>query len=126
MAIIALREDGVMTAGVKKVKLLDTKRCWKDWMRLGSLNKVRSLLEINPQTMKLPTPSGIEKAAFRWALTNQTEARKDLAFAWQEIGMVLTDEDWKKFLVDKAGLIHYDSPGRLHEFLVENELLQYA
>lgn len=119
-----------MTAGVKKVKLLDTKRCWKDWMRLGSLNKVQESLEkeglINQETMRPPTPAGIEKAAFRWALENQNEARKDLEYAWHEIGMVLTDKDWKQFLTDKAKLTYYATPIKLQNFLVLHKLSQYA
>src|SRR5215207_323588 len=81
----ASREDEDMTAGINTMKLLDPQRCWTEWIRLGSLNRVRELFHDeglrHPRTKVVPTISAIEKAAYRWALTNLDEARQDLEFA---------------------------------------------
>ena len=116
-----------MTAGIRTISVLDPERCWREWVRLGSLNKVRNLFDDeglrNPRTMRVPTISAIEKAAFRWALGNLEEARRDLVRAWQAEGEVLTDERWKEFLKDKAILAYYLQPRRLERFLEQHQLV---
>jgi len=90
------RKDEDMTVGMSAISILDPYRCWKEWIRLGSLNRVRDLFDNeglkNRRTMKVPTISAIEKAAFRWALVNQDESKKDLTYAWQTEGEILTEE----------------------------------
>lgn len=117
-----------MTAGIRSSSILDPGRCWKEWMRLGSLNKVRHLFATeglrNQRTMKPPTISAIEKAAYRWALKNLDEAKKDLAFAWQAEGELLTEERWNQFLYDKAHLAYFVQPKKIQTFLEERELVR--
>ncbi len=114
-----------MPAGLKNKQFLDPKQCWKDWnIHEGSLGAVQKKLvregNLNPKTDQPPTISGIEKAAFAWALENQEEARKDLEFAWSREGHVLTEEDWREFLRNAARLVFYQRPNRLQNFMSEN------
>ena len=119
-----------MAAGLMSRGWLDPKRCWKDWhVRLGSLNKVQDDYlrkgEFNQKTGRPPTLSGIQKAAYSWALRNQEEARKDLEYAWMKEGVILTEEDWKKAMVRAARLIFHQRPKRFDRFIVQNGLHQY-
>jgi hypothetical protein len=112
-------------AGLKNKQFLDPKQCWKVWhVSGGSLGAVQIQLvregKINPKTDRPPTKSGIEKAAFGWALENQSEARKDLEFAWSKQGVILKEEDWREFLKNAARLVFYQRPNRLEEFLSRN------
>lgn len=116
-----------MAPGLRSKGFLDPKTCWKEWNNVeGSLGAVRKKFVqkgiLNEKTGKPPTNSGIEKAAFMWALYNQKEARKDLEFSWQREGRILTDDEWKKFLINAANLVFYQRPNRLSEFLSENGL----
>ncbi len=115
-----------MRAGLMGKKLLDTKECWELWHKIGSLKGVQNYLlqkgVINQRTGRPVTVAGIEKAAFTWALENQETARKDLSYAWQQEGFILTDDEWRKFLVKKARLIFYQRPGRFGKFISDNGL----
>jgi len=119
-----------MTAGMSTLNILDPERCWKEWIRLGSLTKVQNLFDLeglrNPRTLRVPTLSAIEKAAYRWALENQEEARRDLEFAWASEGEVLTEERWIGFLVDKTKLAYFVQPRKIERYLEKHDLLQYA
>lgn len=110
--------------------ILDPERCWKEWIRTGSLNEVRKVFERegikNPRTLEPPTLSAIEKAAYRWVLNNQEEGRQDLEFAWSSQGQVLNDFKWKQFLASKAKLAYFVQPRKIEKFLTENGLLEYA
>lgn len=116
-----------MTVGMSLIAILDPKRCWKEWIRLGSLNKVRNLFQDeglrNPRTLRVPTISAIEKAAFRWALENLEEAKTDTTYAWQTEGIMMTEEMWREFLVDKARLAYFVQPRKTQRFLEENQLV---
>lgn len=116
-----------MPAGLRNRGFLDPKTCWKEWhVTEGSLKAVQEKFLkqglINDKTNNAPTKSGIQKAAFSWAIKNQAEAHKDLEYAWKRAGFVLTDEDWKQFLRDAARLTFYQRPRRLKEFLSQNGL----
>lgn len=119
-----------MTAGLLTISILDPERCWKEWIRLGSLSKVRDLFYDeglrNPRTTRVPTLSAIEKAAYRWALENQEEAKIDLKHAWSTEGEILTDEDWRKFLADKANLAYFVQPRKARRFIERHGLEEYA
>lgn len=109
---------------------LNGEQCWKKWTRLGgSLKTVREELikegVENPKTGAPPTITGIEKAAFLWAISNPAEARRDLERAWLDHGEILTDERWKVFISDAAKLILAQSPERLEQFLADNNLQAY-
>lgn len=90
-----------MTTGLRGT-YLDPKDCWKSWIELGSLLKVqRKYIKQDvksPQTGTYPIIQSIEKSAKRWAVNNLEEARKDLTYAWQRRGEVLTDEKWNEWL----------------------------
>lgn len=116
-----------MPAGLKNRGFLDPRTCWKEWhVGAGSLGAVQDKFLkdglINNKTNSVPTKSGIEKAAFAFAIEHQDEARKDLAYAWEKEGHILTDADWKQFLKDAARLVYYQRPRRLQEFLTRNGL----
>lgn len=121
------KDKDKMTVGMSIISILDPKRCWKEWIRLGSLNKVRGMLEDeglrNPRTMRVPTISAIEKAAFRWALENLAEAKEDTTYAWQTEGIMMTEEMWREFLVDKARLAYFVQPKKIQSFLEEHQLV---
>lgn len=125
--ILERKDEENMTVGMSAIAILDPKRCWKEWIRLGSLNKVRNLLNDeglrNPKTMRVPTISAIEKAAFRWALENLEEAKEDTTYAWQTEGIMMTEEMWKEFLADKARLAYFVQPRRVQSFLEEHNLV---
>lgn len=116
-----------MTVGMDTLSVLDPKRCWKEWIRLGSLNKVKRLFEDeglrNPRTLRVPTVSAIEKAAYRWALENMDEAKQDMTYAWKTEGVMMTEEMWTDFLVKKAHLAYFVQPRRIQNFLEENQLV---
>ena len=118
-----------MTTGLGVISILDPERCWREWIRLGSLHKVQNKFEDeglrNPRTLRVPTISAIEKAAYRWALENLEEAKKDLEYAWNQIGEVLTEERWQEFLVDKAKLAYFVQPKKIERFLEQHQL-EYA
>ena len=125
--MIEERKDEYMTVGINTISVLDPQRCWKEWARLGSLNKVKRLFEEeglrNPITMRVPTISAIEKAAYRWALTNQEEAKKDLSDAWKTEGIFMTEEMWRDFLAKKSHLAYFVQPRKRQRFLEENQLV---
>lgn len=114
-------------AGLKNKGFLDPKQCWKEWhIHAGSLGAVQDKFLkdglINEKTGNAPTKSGIEKAAFSWALQNQIEARKDLEYAWEKEGFVLADANWKQFLFDAARLVFHQRPRRFQRFIEQNDL----
>ena len=115
-----------MTAGIPVRTYLNPERCWKEWVRLESLQKVRNLFEseglINQRTQRPPTISAIQKSAYGWALENLEYSKEDLRHAWGTIGEVLTEEKWKEFLLSKAKLAYFLRPERLEKFIRENEL----
>lgn len=116
-----------MPAGLLNRGFLDGKTCWKMWhVTEGSLGEVQKKFladgKINEKTGRAATKSGIQKAAFSWAIMNQKEARKDLEFAWAKLGHILTDEDWKTFLVNAGKLVFHQRPRKLQEFLIGNDL----
>lgn len=118
-------------AGLKNKGFLDPKTCWKVWhSENGSLSKVQDKMiregNINYKTGRVATKSGIEKAAFMWAIKNQAEARKDLEKAWASEGFPLTDEAWKQFLAGAGRLVFYQRKNSLKEFIEENNLQDYC
>jgi hypothetical protein len=116
-----------MTAGMSTISILDPERCWREWMSLGSLPKVRNLLDKeglkNRYTQRVPTISAIEKAAFRWMLENLEESRKGLEYAWSREGAILTDEKWNEFVVSAAKLAYFCQPRKLERFLEKHSLV---
>src|SRR5215207_73764 len=111
-----------MPPGLRDRTLLDGKECWKLWnVELGTLNAVRRKFRedglINPKTGEPPTASGIEKAAFYWAIENKTEARKDLERAWLKEGLILTESEWERVLNNMAKLVFHQRPRRYERFV---------
>lgn len=121
------KDEEKMTVGISIFSILDPQRCWKEWIRLGSLNRVRNLFEDeglrNPRTLRVPTISAIEKAAYRWALENQVESKEDMRYAWRTEGIEMAEETWREFLTDKAHLAYFVQPRKIQRFLEENQLV---
>lgn len=120
-----------MPAGIPTKPYLNSEECWKDWIvKFGTVGRVRNehirLNRINPRTDRVATEQGIKFAAIRWALVNQAEARKDLAFLWSKSGHVLDDEHWKKWLVNSARLTYQRKPEQYKQFIIQNGLQQYV
>ena len=116
-----------MSAGTRDIIMLDQKECWKLWhVQLGTLNATQRYFRdkgiINPKTGNPPTKSGIEKAAFSWAIENPDEARIDLERSWMKEGIILTDEEWGRVLTKMGKLIFYQRPGRFKRFVEKNRL----
>lgn len=119
-----------MPAGLRNRGYLDPETCWKEWcIHSGSLKATQEKLYNsgvrNPRTDEPPTKSGIEKAAFMWAIQNQDDARKDLEYAWQKEGQVLTDEKWREFLANASRLVYFQRLHRHEAFLREYKLEEY-
>lgn len=116
-----------MVAGMSTISILDPERCWREWIALGSLTKVMNLFEQeglrNPQTQRVPTISAIEKAAYRWMLENLDEARRGLEFAWSSEGVILTDEKWNEFVIEKARLAYFVQPRKFERYLEQHNLV---
>ena len=120
-----------MAPGLRNKGYLNPKECWKDWnVNLGSLGEVQkdhlSKRKTHPVTDQAPSKSGIEKAAFGWALYHQDEARKDLEYAWQRQGVILTDEDWYRWLINAASLFFYRRPIPFNKFVAQFGLQRYV
>lgn len=114
-----------MTTGLMNRGMLNPKQCWKDWsIHLGTLQAVRDKLKeegnVNPKTGEPPTISAIEKAAYRWAIYNQEEARRDLEYAWSKEGVIVTDGKWLDFIEKASGLVFYQRPKKLARFDAQN------
>jgi hypothetical protein len=118
-----------MRAGLGFSKYLNPKECWKLWHSLGGLSRVREHFlkkgVVNPKTGNPPTIAGIEKAAFAWALENKEEARKDLAYSWQQEGHVLDDEKWDDFLYRTAKLVFYQRHKKFSRYIEANGLQRF-
>lgn len=116
-----------MTLGMTTQSILDPRRCWKLWIEEGSLSKVRGIFAdeglINPNTLRPPTLSAIEKAAYRWALDNLDDARDDLEYAWNSVGKTLTEKDWRQFLSKKIRLAFFLQPRKIERYLVKHDLV---
>ena len=115
-----------MTPGIPLRIVLDTERCWKEWVRLESLKKVQRLFESeglrNPRTQRVPTISAIEKAAYRWALENLETSKEDLRKTWSTIGEPLTEEKWREFLKTTANLAYFLQNKKREDFMKEHDL----
>jgi len=112
---------------------LDEKRCWDMWWSdEGSLNGVARQLEnegiVSQRTMKRYTPSAIRHAAWRWALRkeNQAQAYSDINRKFSRSGRFLSEEDWKKVLVESARFVWAMTPRKAEKFIVQNGLQRYA
>ena len=120
-----------MVAGLRQESLVDEKRCWEEWARLGSLGEVSLLFEregIKNQVKGTPpTKSTIQKAGYRYALKNQEDARRTLAAAWRNRNKpeILTEEKWKVILARGAKLAIPDRK-RYESFIAQNALQAYA
>lgn len=110
-----------MTTGLRGT-YLDPKDCWKSWIELGSLGKVQAKYIKqdlkSPYTGRYPIIQAIEKSAKRWAVNNIEEARKDLTYAWQRRGEVLTDEKWNIWLNSAVHNIFNGSTAGLRRYIV--------
>lgn len=114
-----------MTTGLRST-YLDPKECWKSWIELGSLNKVQAKYiredVRSPRTGTYPIIQAIEKAAKRWAINNPEEARKDLAYAWQVKGEILTEEKWNTWLNSAVRNVLGRSQPSLRRYVVRHGL----
>lgn len=112
---------------------LDEKRCWEMWWSdNGSLKGVAKQLEdegiVSSRTMKRYTPSAIRHAAWRWALRkeNQAKAYLDVNRKFAQSGRFLTEEEWKKVLVESAKFVWAMTPKKIDKFIAQNGLQQYT
>lgn len=116
-----------MAIGIsRKRKLLDGKLCFDLWVEVGSLQKVAKVLRdrhgmVNPTNGKLFTPMGISESAWVYALENPLEGRKGVTEVWRRDGLLLSDRDWGKLVIDKArGLF---GRKRLARFMAQHSYL---
>lgn len=111
-------------------QILEPQKCWEDWIRLGSLTKVRNEYEeaglVSRRTGSAPNESAIQKSAYVYALGNLNVAKERFEFECRERGIVPTEEMWKKKLYRIAWLLYYQRPGRMSEFVSEHGLEAYA
>ena len=120
-----------MTRLFRARNLLDEKFCWKEWQKpKGSLLKVITDLnsqgKLNPDTGRPFTPSGIQKAAFRWALDNIEEARRDVEYKLNTDGRTLSERAWKEFLYDMTKLACQTEPRKFERYVAKLGLQGYA
>jgi hypothetical protein len=59
---------------------LDREQCFKLWLQLGTIRRVRAYLEangvVNPTTGERPSEIGVRASAWKWALYHPEEARQ--------------------------------------------------
>ena len=111
--------------------LLDEEECWKLWIAPeGSLPKTIKRFnaegKLNPRTGRPFSPSGIEKAALRWAIKNPVEARRDLETKLYSWGETITDDDWHQYLYDAVKTAHKTEPRKIERLVNRLGLQKYA
>ena len=92
---------------VPRTKGIIPKIAFESWMRAGSLEKaalhmMNQLDMYNKKTGKPFTQFGVRHAACRYIALNHVEVRPVLEQAWADAGVVITKEEWEKFVVDIA------------------------
>lgn len=104
---------------------LDDKECFDLWVELGTLKKVGQELvrrgKASPTTGKAYTGTIISKHALRWVLENQEEARQ----IYLDEGSTLTDEQWERWLVEKATTVFHFSPKNFFRWIERNGFEKY-
>lgn len=119
-----------MTIFFTQGKLLDPRKCWEDWIRLGSLAKVcREYTQegtVNPNTGVSPNASAVQKSAYSYAVENIDVAKERFFFECRERGEVPTDDLWKEKLYKIGRLLYYQRRNRLDDFVKDNGLEVYA
>lgn len=110
-----------MAIGIRYSEFLDGQRCFELWVITGSLYKTQKILQdegvFNPKTERIPTVMGIWNAAWRWGLENKDEAKKMVADVYRANGEILSDEEWKEMLDDKAMYLY--SKKKYNQFVDE-------
>lgn len=113
--------------------VIDGKRCWDMWWKEGlSLKKVSEKLEtegvVSPYTNRKFTPTAIRYAAWKWALDaeNQQAAYQDVRQRIAAKGRIITDEDWKKIMVESARFIWGQTPKKVDQFVSYFGLQKYT
>ena len=113
-----------MTIFLSPQSLLTPEKSWNDWVRLGSLTKVRREYLaneiVNPRTGNPPTESAIQKSAYKWCTENQKNldaARERFNHEYTTSGIIPTDELWRKKVFMMIKLLYYQQPSKMQEYL---------
>ena len=103
----------------KNTRRLDPKLCYELWGRTGSVYKIPQVLKneygvFNQTTGKPYSHQGCFLALGNYILENLVEARPLFNQVWKANGRIATDQDWYKFVLDKA---RYLTPKKFQEFM---------
>lgn len=100
-----------MTMGlVRRKRMLDPKLCFELWARTGSIYKVPMVLKneygMVRENGNLYSATGIWHSANLYVTTEPLAARKVFEDVWRANGVIIKDEDWYKFLLEKAAYLN--------------------
>jgi len=122
-----------MTSMLQMKQQLSREKCWKYWMTPGnSLKNVCDLLEadglLNQKTGRKFTSAAVERAAYQWVLdiNNRDSARKEFEYRMQSMGRIVSEEDWKIFLLEACSLVYHNRPKHIKQFIAQNGLQSYV
>lgn len=103
------------------VDALDGKKAWDACIQYGSIRKACRTF-INPRTDREYNPTGFSRIAYQYALTHLVEIRPQWEAVARQDGIVPTEEEWRKWMKQKAHVAFYYTPGRYERFIKEQEL----
>lgn len=119
-----------MTIVTRNKSKIDNKECFLLWVELGSLKNVsleyarRGVLYTpykEPFTPKPFSVSTISRRALMWVVEYPDEARP----YYIKEGSRLTDEQWERWLIEKAMSIYKQSPRTFFLWIEKNEFQKY-
>lgn len=103
------------------VDALDGKVAWDACVQYGSIHKAARSFT-NPRTDRTYNPTGFSRIAYQYALTHLDEIRPQWESVAREDGIVPNEEAWRAWLVQKAHVAFYYTPGRYERFIKEQGL----
>lgn len=96
---------------------MDNEECFKLWAELGSLEKVGLELQrrgkFNTKTGKPFTNASISLRAHKWVFNHPDEAK----IYYINAGSTLTDEQWERWMVEKAMYVYKFSPRQFFRWI---------
>lgn len=100
-----------MTMGlIRRRRMLDPKLCFEIWSRTNSIYKGPQVLRDEYGMVKengmMFSPTGFWHSANLYVIEHPVEARKIFENVWRANGVIIKDEDWYKFLLEKAAYLN--------------------
>lgn len=110
---------------------LNEEYCWTNWRKVGSsLSKVAKQLEadgkVSLRTGKRYSSTAILHAAWRYALKNPDKAYETAKYMQDAVGQPYSQDDWKRDLIQGAGLVFFKDEEKVRKFIIQHGLQQYT